>query len=241
LRIIEMISTDERIAIVTGANRGIGFETCRQLSQMGILTILTSRDESRGKAALQSLLKESENLLYHQLDVSDIESITQLESFIREKFDRCDILINNAGVYLDRGRSIFEVPLNEINETMETNFYGALNMCRTFLPFMRKHQYGRIVNVSSGMGSISTLSGYSAAYRLSKVLLNAMTLIMAKEISDRNIKINAMIPGWVRSDMGGPSAPRGLAQGADTIVWLATLPADGPTGGYFEDRKPVPW
>jgi NAD(P)-dependent dehydrogenase (short-subunit alcohol dehydrogenase family) len=236
-----MDPTNKRIAIVTGANRGIGFESCRQLSQQGIFTILTSRYESKGEAALESLLKEGGDLHYHQVDVSDFESITRLGSYVKEKFGRCDILVNNAGVFLDRGKSIFEVPIDILQDTLEINSVGALNMCRTFLPIMRKHHYGRIVNVSSSMGKISTLGGHSAAYKLSKVLLNAMTRIMADEVRDKDIKVNTMAPGWVRSDMGGPGAPRSLAQGADTIVWLATLPAEGPTGGFFENRKPTPW
>jgi NAD(P)-dependent dehydrogenase (short-subunit alcohol dehydrogenase family) len=236
-----MAPTNKKIAIVTGANRGIGFETCRQLSQQGILTILTSRDVSKGEAALESLLKEGGDLQFHQLDISDIKSITRLGAYVEEEFGRCDILVNNAGVFLDRGKSIFEVPIDILQETLEINAIGALNMCRTIIPMMRKNHYGRVVNVSSSMGKMSTLGGNSAAYRLSKVLLNAMTRLMANEVRDKDIKINTMSPGWVRSDMGGPGAPKSLAQGADTIVWLATLPADGPTGGFFEDRQPTEW
>jgi NAD(P)-dependent dehydrogenase (short-subunit alcohol dehydrogenase family) len=175
------------------------------------------------------------------LDITDLESIDRLGRFVAEKFGRCDILVNNAGVFLDRGKSIFEVPIEILQETLEINSFGALNMCRTFLALMEKNDYGRIINVSSAMGMISTLTGYSSAYRLSKVLLNAMTRIMADEVKEKNIKINTMDPGWVRSDMGGPSAPRSLTQGADTIVWLANLPADGPSGGFFGDRQPIPW
>jgi NAD(P)-dependent dehydrogenase (short-subunit alcohol dehydrogenase family) len=160
---------------------------------------------------------------------------------VKENFNRCDILVNNAGVFLDRGRSILDVTLEVLQETLETNFLGALNMCRAFIPMMHKHHFGRIVNVSSGMGSIANMGGYSAAYKLSKLVMNGMTRILADEIKDKNIKVNTMAPGWVRSDMGGPSAPRSLAQGADTIIWLATLPEDGPTGGFFEDRKPIAW
>jgi NAD(P)-dependent dehydrogenase (short-subunit alcohol dehydrogenase family) len=231
----------KRIAVVTGANRGIGLEVCRQLSQDGVFTILTSRDEDKGKAAVDAILEEGGELIFHQLDITDLESINHLYSFVSKKFGRCDILINNAGVFLDRGRSIFEVPIELIKETLEINSFGALNMCRAFLPLMKENGYGRIINVSSGMGMLSSLTGYSSAYRLSKVLLNAMTRIMADEVSDKNIKINTMDPGWVRTDMGGPSAPRSLAQGADTIVWLANLPADGQTGGFFGDRRPISW
>jgi NAD(P)-dependent dehydrogenase (short-subunit alcohol dehydrogenase family) len=236
-----MNPTGKKIAIVTGANRGIGFETCRQLSQLGFLTILTSRDENKGTAAVESLLREGGDLIYHQLDVANFDSITKMASYVKENFKRCDILVNNAGVFLDRGKSVYDVPLEVLQETLEINFFGALNMCRALVPIMRNLQYGRIVNVSSGMGSIANMGGYSGAYKLSKLVMNGMTRIMADEIKDTNIKVNTMAPGWVRSDMGGPSAPRSLAQGADTIIWLATLQDDGPTGGFFEDRKTIPW
>lgn len=233
--------TNKKIAIVTGANRGIGFETCRQLSQKGILTILTSRNEADGKAAVASLINEGGDLIYHQLDVSDSGSIERLKAFVNDNFYQCDILVNNAGVFLDRSVSIFELSTLTLQDTLEINFLGALNMCREFLPMMQKSGYGRIVNVSSSMGSISNMGGGSAAYKLSKLSMNGMTRIMADEIKDGNIKINTMAPGWVRSDMGGANAPRSLAQGADTIIWLATLPDDGPTGGFFEDRAPAAW
>ncbi len=236
-----MNNADKKVAIVTGANRGIGFETCRQLSQLGFFTILTSRDVNKGNSAFNLLLQEGGELIYHQLDVTDLDSIRNLASYVEDNFKRCDVLVNNAGVFLDRGKSILDVPLEVLQETFETNFIGALNMCRALFPLMRKNNYGRIVNVSSGMGSIARMGGYSAAYKLSKLIMNGMTRIIADETRDRNIKVNTMAPGWVRSDMGGVGAPRSLAQGADTIVWLATLPEDGPTGGFFEDRKSIPW
>ena len=236
-----MESTNKKIAIVTGASRGIGLETCRQLSQKGIITILTSRDEILGKKAVASLTKEGGDLIYHQLDVSDSGSVAGLKDYVSEKFKRCDILVNNAGVFLDRGVSIFDLPQKTLQETLEINFFGALNMCQEFVPLMQEIGFGRIVNVSSGMGSIASMGGGSAAYKLSKLAMNGMTRIMADEIKDDNIKINSMAPGWVRSDMGGANAPRSLVQGADTIIWLATLADDGPNGGFFEDRAPAAW
>jgi NAD(P)-dependent dehydrogenase (short-subunit alcohol dehydrogenase family) len=231
----------KQIAIVTGANRGIGFETCRQLSQLGILTILTSRDEAKGLSASSSLRKEGNEVIYHQLDVTENESISQLYTFVDDTYGQLDILVNNAGIYIDRGISVFNLSEEILHETMETNFVGVLKMCQAFVPLMRRRGYGRIVNVSSGMGSMSSMGGRSAAYKLSKLTLNALTRIIADELRGENILINTMSPGWVRTDMGGQGAPRSLARGADTITWLATLPDGGPTGGYFEDRKPIAW
>ena len=236
-----MKQSSQKIAIVTGANRGIGFETCRQLSQQGIRTILTSRDETKGQAAVRNLREERGEIIYHQLDVTDLGSISRLRSFVDENFDQLDILVNNAGVFLDRGTSVFDLPLEILRETLEVNFIGALNMCQAFVPLMQSQGFGRIVNVSSGMGSLNNMGGHSAAYKLSKAAMNALTRIMADELRDDNILVNTMAPGWVRTDMGGPGAPRSLTQGADTIIWLATLPDDGPTGGFFEDRNSIPW
>lgn len=236
-----METGDQKIALVTGANRGIGLETCRQLSKKGVITILTSRDETKGMSAAASLQKEGKEIYYFPLDVADLSSIMRIKTLVKDKFKRCDILVNNAGVFVDRGVSILDLPDEVLQETLKTNFLGALRMSQAFLPMMLESGYGRIVNVSSGMGSIASMGGRSAAYKLSKLMLNGMTRILASEIGHANIKINCMAPGWVRSDMGGKSAPRSLAQGADTIVWLATLPEDGPTGGFFEDRVPATW
>jgi len=235
------MDSNRKVAIVSGANRGIGFETCRQLSRMGIITLLTSRDKMKGESAAATLRNEGGEVHYQQLDIADSESITRLKDFVMDNFKRCDILVNNAGVFLDRGLSIFNLPDTILLETLQINFLGALRMCQAFLPMMQASSYGRIVNVSSGMGSIASMGGRSAAYKLSKLMMNGMTRIMAAEIVDVDIKINTMAPGWVRTDMGGVNAPRSLSQGADTIIWLATLPKDGPSGGFFEDRAPASW
>lgn len=230
-----------KVAIVTGGNRGIGFETCRQLSRNGIQVILTSRDEKKGLQAADSLRSEGFEVGYYPLDVTDSDSISELKTYALSNHHAVDILVNNAGIYIDRGMSVFEVPINLIQETMKTNFYAPLNLCRAFVPRMQENGYGRVVNVSSSMGSITSMGGGSAAYKLSKTALNALTRIMAGEVNDEEIKINTMSPGWVRTDMGGAGAPRSLVEGADTIVWLATLPGDGPSGGFFLDRKPTAW
>jgi NAD(P)-dependent dehydrogenase (short-subunit alcohol dehydrogenase family) len=232
---------NNKIAVVTGANRGIGFETCRQLSKLGIFTILTSRDAEKGMRAVDELREQGLDLVFHQLDVKEEVSIERFKEFVIDTYGRCDILINNAGVFIDRGVSILKLPIQTLQETLQINSIGALKMCQEFLPLMQAAGYGRIVNVSSGMGSISSMGGSSAAYKLSKLMMNGMTRIMAAENKHADIKINTMAPGWVRSDMGGASAPRSLSQGADTIIWLATLSKDGPSGGFFEDRASVSW
>jgi len=236
-----MQSENKKVAIVTGANRGIGYETCRQLSQLGIITILTSRNETKGEQAVDALSEGEGELLYHQLDVTRSVSIARLKNYVIDNFQQCDILVNNAGVFLDRGVSILDLQEETLQETLQINFMGSLKMCQKFLPLMQESGYGRIVNVSSTMGSISSMGAGSAAYKLSKLMMNGMTRILAAENDKADIKINTMAPGWVRSDMGGPSAPRTLSQGADTIIWLATLPEDGPSGGFFEERTPGAW
>jgi NAD(P)-dependent dehydrogenase (short-subunit alcohol dehydrogenase family) len=167
--------------------------------------------------------------------------VNSIKDFVIDKFGRLDVLVNNAGIHLDSDKRGLDVPLNEVRETFEVNVNGPLRLSQAFLPLMKEHNYGRVVNVSSNMGSLSKMSGQSAAYRMSKAALNAMTRVLASEMRGHNIKINTMSPGWVRSDMGGPSAPRSLEEGADTIIWLATLPDDGPTGGSFKDREPLAW
>ncbi|MCB0178973.1 MAG: SDR family oxidoreductase [Anaerolineae bacterium] len=230
-----------RIALVTGANRGIGFEVCRQLAQQGLQVILTSRDVAKGQAAADVLRGEGLDISAHQLDVTDVDSVMALQAEIEAIFGRLDVLVNNAGVYLDEGVSIFDVSLEAWELTQAVNFYGPLYLCRAFIPMMHLKGYGRIVNVSSGYGSMAEMGGYTAAYRISKLALNALTRIVAAEITGHNIKINSMCPGWVNTTMGGPAAPKSPVAGADTITWLATLPDDGPTGGFFRDRQPIPW
>lgn len=237
----DQTSQPTRIAVVTGANRGIGFEVCRQLAQKGVHIILTSRDEDKGRAAVGRLEAEGLEGGYHPLDVTDPDSIQRLRNFVEQQYGRLDILVNNAAVYLDDRHSLLAVDYDLLRLTMETNAYGPLLLTQAFVPLMRKNGYGRIVNVSSGIGELSDLGSSWPTYRLSKILLNIQTRIIAKELRGSNILINAMCPGWVRTDMGGPGAPRSITEGADTIVWLALLPDDGPKGGYFRDRRPIDW
>lgn len=235
----------EKIAVVTGANKGIGFEICYQLSKKGnIKVILSSRDELKGLIAVEKLHEEGLNVDYHQLDVTDEKSIFDFVNFIGNEYGRTDILVNNAGVFIEKsGResSIFNVDIEKIKKTMDTNFYGALSLTQKLLPLMKKNNYGRIVNVSSGMGQLTDMNGGYPGYRVSKTALNAMTRIMADELQNTGIIINTMCPGWVKTDMGGYGASRSVEEGADTAVWLALLPDNGSSGKFFRDRKEIPW
>jgi NAD(P)-dependent dehydrogenase (short-subunit alcohol dehydrogenase family) len=232
---------NQQIALVTGANRGIGFEACRQLAQRGVQVILTSRDVAKGQAAVDRLAAEGLTAIYHQLDVSDPESIARIRDFVEKSFGRLDILVNNAAIYIDERHSLLALDYDILRATMETNTYGPLLLTQAFAPLMRRHGYGRIVNLSSGIGELSDLGSSWPAYRLSKIMLNIQTRIFAGELEGSNILINAMCPGWVRTDMGGPDAELSVEQGADTAVWLALLPDDGPQGGYFRNRQRLDW
>lgn len=235
-----------KIAVVTGANRGLGLETCRQLAGLGLTVILTSRDAHKGEQAVAGLRDSGLDVRYHPLDVTDPRSIHGLAGFVEAGFGRLDVLVNNAGVFLDPmdsaepdAASVFRAELDTVRRSMETNLYGPLLLCQALVPLMQGS--GRIVNLSSGMGQLSDMNGCCPGYRFSKVAINALTRILADELQSTHIKVNSVCPGWVRTDMGGPNAERPVEQGADTIVWLATLPDDGPSGGFFRDRKPIPW
>jgi len=231
----------QKVAVVTGANRGIGFEICRQLARLGIQVILTSRQEAAGQAACQKLKVEGLRVRFHQLDVTDPESVQRLAEFVKAEYGRLDILVNNAGVLLDEGVSVLVADLDTIRTTLETNTLGPARLCQAFVPLMQQQNYGRIVNMSSGWGQLSDTGPGQPGYRMSKTALNTLTVMLAAELVGTNILVNSMCPGWVRTDMGSPNADRSVEEGADTAVWLATLPDDGPTGGFFEDRKPIPW
>lgn len=230
----------KRVAIVTGGNRGIGYEVCKELSKADCRLVLTSRNEEDGKKALDSL-DDHDNVVYHKLDVTDIKDISRLRQWILKMYGRVDILVNNAGIYLDDGVSVFEVDEKIVQATMASNFYGAFRMCRSFVPLMKQNGYGRIVNISSGYGAMNEMAGYQAAYRISKASLNALTLIMADELRDSNIKVNAVCPGWVNTDMGGNMAPTSSQAAARDIVHFALVDAAGPSGGFFRFKKAIQW
>ena len=232
---------DSRVAVVTGGNRGIGFEICKELSKVGCRVVLTSRDEEHGKQAVAKLSSDKKNIVYHKLDVTNDKDIETLRDWILKRYGRVDILINNAGIYLDEGTSVFDVDEKIVKETLDVNFYGAFHMCRILVPIMRQNGYGRIVNISSGYGAMSEMAGYHAAYRISKAALNALTLIMADELRDGDIKVNAVCPGWVNTDMGGRMAPVSAEKAAKDIVHVALMDEKGPTGSFFRHKKPIEW
>jgi NAD(P)-dependent dehydrogenase (short-subunit alcohol dehydrogenase family) len=225
-----------KIILVTGANRGIGLEICRQLARQDHKVILTSRDEKKGSSAAASL---SGDVIFHPLNVTKKESIDELYHFIKNSFDRLDVLINNAGI-VRKNTDLSVVNIEDVKEIMETNFYGPMRMNKAFIPLLEKGEDPRIINVSSSMGGIGNLTGGYAGYRLSKAGLNAQTILLANEVKRKNIKVYSVCPGWVKTDMGGASAPRPVEAGADTAVWLA-LAKDQPSGRFYRDRKIIPW
>jgi NAD(P)-dependent dehydrogenase (short-subunit alcohol dehydrogenase family) len=235
------MSQDKHVALVTGGNRGIGYELVKQLALKGFKVILASRDSEKGHEATQKLKESNLDVSFVEMDVNNQESIHQAAVVINEKYGRLDVLINNAGVYLEENRKLVAMDPSILERTMTTNFFGAYHVIRSFIPLMEKRGYGRIINVSSEYGAMNEMS-YSGvgAYKLSKFALNGLTRLVAAEING-DIKINAVDPGWVSSDMGGPSAPRTPKQAAESILWLATVGSEGPNGGFFRDGKQIDW
>ena len=226
----------KKVVLVTGANRGIGLETAKQMKAKGYEVILTSRDAKKGEVAARDL-----GVHFHPFDVLSEKSIAALKSYVETEFGRLDALINNAGILLDRNDHILDIPKEKLRKTLDTNTYAPLALTRAFLPMMLDQNYGRIVNVSSVLGQIISFNDYTPAYRLSKLALNGITLMLADAVKGKNILINSVHPGWVKTDMGGAEAPLGLEEGARGLVWAATLPDNGPQGGFFQDGKRMEW
>jgi len=230
----------KKIAIVTGANRGIGFEIARQLGKLDVTVVMTARKEDQGRSALEKLKQEGLNVHFHQLDVTDESSIRKLVDDMNGHFGVVDILINNAGIFQDYNASALDIDLDTIRTTMETNVYGPLRLAQALTPLLKNSKDGRIVNMSSGLGALSEMGGGFPAYSISKTALNAVTLQLAAELRNSGITVNSMCPGWVRTDMGGAGAPRSVDEGADTAVWLATGEV-GATGKFYRDREVISW
>lgn len=227
------------IVLITGANKGIGFEMARQLAQLGHQAILTARDPQRGQAAVSKLQSEKLPVFFIPLDITDGESIDQAVEKVRTQFGKLDVLINNAAILRKEDQSLNRNDWSLIEETIHTNATAQLNVSRKFLPLLPRG--GRIIMTSSGGGSMTDpVEGWSPAYCISKSLLNAITRHLAHELQPMGISVNAFCPGWVKTDMGGKSAPRSVERGAETGVWLATAEDPG-TGKFFRDRKVIPW
>ena len=232
-----------RVAVVTGANRGIGLEICRQLGRrQDVRVVLTARDETKGRAAAMQLRGDGVDVDFREPDVTSEKGIRALADWLAATYARCDILVNNAGIVADpRGSRFLDSKPETYRQALDTNVFGPLLLSQAIVPIMKRNRYGRIVNVSSGQGQLSDMGAGTPAYRISKTALNALTCVLAAELQGSGILVNSMCPGWVRTDMGGPGAPRTVQQGADTAVWLATLPDDGPNSGFFRDREPIAW
>ena len=228
-------------AVVTGANRGLGLEACRQLLHLDYRVVLTGRDPGRTSDAAARLGVPEDRAMAVEMDVRDLDSIERACRAATERMGPIDVLVNNAAVLVRESSEVLSIPADDFRRTFDTNVFGVIDVCRVFAPGMVKRKYGRVVNVSSGAGQLSRMGTYAPAYSLSKAALNALTLILAETYRGTGVLVNAVDPGWVRTDMGGPSAPRSVEQGADTIVWLATLGDDGPTGGFFRDRRRIEW
>jgi NAD(P)-dependent dehydrogenase (short-subunit alcohol dehydrogenase family) len=230
----------KRVALVTGANRGLGFETCRQLTQLGLTVVLGARNLTKGEIAAKQLIGRGLDVIFYELDVSDQSHIGRIAHQINQQFGRLDVLVNNAAILYDTWQTAVNADLDVVNQALITNLYGPWKLSQVCIPIMKRNGYGRIVNVSSGAGSLHYMTSGSPAYSVSKAALNAFSRILAADLHGTGILVNSVDPGWVATDMGGRGG-RPIEEGAKGIVWAATLPDNGPSGGFFFDGKPAPW
>ncbi len=242
------VNTNNKVALITGANKGIGLEIARQLGQNGLTVLVGARDAARGEAAVQTLQSEGVDARFLALDVTNQSTIEAAAQTIEADFGRLDVLVNNAGVALEAAPAS-SADIEVVRRTFETNFFGVVAVTQALLPLMRKSEAGRIVNVSSGLGSLTEMSNSSYqyyavnpfGYGASKSALNAFTMSLAKELRETPIKVNSADPGYTATDLNGHSGPQTVPEGARSAVRLALLPEDGPTGGFFEDKGPLAW
>ncbi|HEV8004267.1 MAG TPA: SDR family NAD(P)-dependent oxidoreductase [Planctomycetaceae bacterium] len=228
----------QKTILITGANRGIGLQTAKELAGRGFRVYLGTRDERAGVTAVASVGNNAEVLV---IDVADSKSIAAAARALADKTDRLDVLINNAGVYPDHGISILEVARDRMIETFQTNTFGPIEVTQACLPLLRKAEAARVINVSSGYGQLDGLSPGVPSYCLSKLTLNGVTIMLAQALRSDRIAVNSVCPGWVRTDMGGANADRSVEEGADTVVWLASEAPATLTGKFFRDRAEIPW
>ena len=242
------MSSSKPVALVTGANKGIGFEICRQLGKLGYTVILSARNSESGKAAADQLSQEGIETRFVKLDMEDSSGFEPVRKYIEDEFGKLDVLVNNAGFAIDWEYKADTVPMDLIRKTYEGNFFGLIDLTQRLLPLILKSEQGRIVNQSSGLGSLTLHSLPDSpvanvkpfAYNSSKTALNAFTIHLADALKHTGVKVNSTHPGEVKTD-ANPTASMSIEDGAKTAVQLATLPADGPTGGFFHLGKPLPW
>ena len=237
-------SISERpVAVVTGANRGLGFAAVEGLARRGYSVVLTARNMRKAQDAADYLIDQGLDVVAQVADVAQPDSLAPVAQFVDQTYGRVDCIINNAGIFpeSDADCSVFDSPFDLIEKAFRTNTLGALAVVRVLVPIMKRRRQGCIVNVSSGMGGITEMNGGNPAYRFSKAALNALTRILADELQHTQIRVNSVCPGWVRTDMGGAGAKRSIEEGVAGILWAATLPPDGPTGGFFRDGSPLAW
>lgn len=239
--------SQRKIAFVTGANKGLGLAISRQLAQQDIQVVMGVRDIAKGEVAMNQLRHDGLAVDCQTLDVTAPESIEAIRDYLAKTYGKLDILVNNAGICLDAGQQPSQVSIDLIRQTLETNFIAAVAVTQALLPLIHRSESGRIVNMSSGRGSLTQHSdphcnyAKTLAYNASKTALNAFTVMLAAELKDTPIKVNSADPDWCRTDMGTAAATHSPEEGADTAVWLATLLLEGPTGGFFNSRQPIPW
>jgi NAD(P)-dependent dehydrogenase (short-subunit alcohol dehydrogenase family) len=237
---------NEKIALITGANKGIGLETAKQLARRGYTALIGARKEKEGRAAAEAVGADAE---YIAIDMSKPETFAAAAETIGAKYGRLDVLVNNAGISPDAGMAPSAAPIAAVRQTFETNVFGLIELTQTLLPLLRKSEAGRIVNVSSVLGSLSLNANFEAnlgewrsfGYNGSKAAVNMFTVLLAYELRQTKIKVNSAHPGWVKTELGGEHAPLEVAEGAETSVYLATLPDNGPTGGYFHKKERLAW
>ena len=247
------MNNQKKIALVTGSNKGLGFGIARKLGERGVTVLIGARNPKKGQQAVDKLQQENINAHFIRLDVSDCSTIESAYEAIEKQFGKLDILVNNAGVNLEFSAGLppsSEVSLDTLKQTFEVNFFGTVAVTQAMLPLIRKSTAGRIVNISSDMASLALHQDPSfkfynykqLAYDSSKTAINAFTIHLAHELQDTKIKVNSAHPGWIKTDMGTDEGELTIDEGAAMPVWLATLPEDGATGGYFdENREPMPW
>ena len=232
---------NQRIAVVTGGNRGIGSEICRQLAHQEIRVILTARNLEQGSATADKLRGEGCDVSFHLLDITNYDHIKDLVNYISRDFGRLDILVNNAGVYLDQHQPALTIDPDLIAQAIKVDACGTFAMCQAAIPLMRQQKYGRIVNLSSRTSQMDQMNNLGLTYKIAKAAINVITVVLSQEVAAENILINAVNPGWIRTDMGGEKGKLSRVEGAKGPVWLATLPDNGPRGCFFNGCTHQPW